>query len=506
MCAKKSKFSLLEHEILMARKRVYEISSPTPLQNIDYDGIDLHIKREDLGPIYAYKWRGAYNRMAVLSEEELKNGVVTASAGNHAQGVALSANRLGTRAFIYMPLSTPLMKQNAVKKFGGNSVEVLLIGDTFDEASQAAHAFAREKELTFIHPYDHILTIGGQGTIADEVVMSSGLNSFDVAFLQIGGGGMAAGVACWLKKYYPEIKIYGVEGIDQAGMTAAMQAQGPVSLDYVDVFCDGTAVKRVGDLTYELCRELLDEIVLVDNREVCTAIQLLWEKLRCIPEPAGALGVAAIMKHKEILKGKKVLSIVCGANMDFGQLGILSRGLVGRQYYRFEINENRGTLASLITNHLSHLNIKSFQYGKSNLQKAWPVIGLDGSPEELGALEESLRKESIQYENVTGSDDVEFGVVRYDPTLIHNAFFIQLEFHERRGALLEFLREMHENEASICYFKYAYTGERVGRALIGFDFKSTTGRESFVESLNANHSGYRSYKEVSGNIYARMLS
>ena len=329
---------------------------------------------------------------------------------------------------------------------------------------------------------------------------------FDAAFLQIGGGGMAAGVACWLKKNYPGIKIYGVEGVDQAGMSAAFKHGKPVTLDYVDIFCDGTAVKRVGDLTYKLCQNLLDDIILVDNREVCSGIKFLWEKLRCIPEPAGALGIAAILQKEKELAGARVISIICGANMDFGQLGILSTGLVGRQYYRFEINEIPGALYSLINKYLSDLNIKSFQYGKSNTNKAWPVIGVDGSYEQLQSLEESLNRDNLSYQNVTGSDDVEFGVVRYNPELIQHPFFIQLEFHERKGALLEFLQEMQDYDASICYFKYAHTGERVGRALVGFGFKSKTTQEAFRSNMNNNPSGYRAYREVSSKIYDRLLS
>jgi threonine dehydratase len=493
----------LENEILMARSRVYSISDATPLQKIDWEGIQLYVKREDLGPINAYKWRGAYNRMAELSEEELKRGVVTASAGNHAQGVALAASRLGTTAKIYMPQSTPKMKQDAVRKFGGDQVEILLVGDTFDEASHAAHDFA-EEGYTFIHPYDHLLTIAGQGTIADEIVMS-GEGEFDVVFLQIGGGGLAAGVACWLRKYYPQIRIIGVEGVHQAGMSAAFKAGKPVTLDYVDVFCDGTAVKRVGDTTYRLCKELLDEIITVDNRQVCSAIQFLWEKLRCIPEPAGALGIAAFLKKKEELKGKKVISIVCGANMDFGQLGVLSRGLVGRQYYRLQIDERSGTLSQLLSSYFKDLSIMEFQYGKSDSHFAWPVIGVDGSPSDISHLESKFCENEMVFENVTGSEDVEFGIIPYDRKLITNPYFIKLEFHERKGALLDFLKDMLKISASICFFKYTYTGERVGRALVGFDFESDSDRKEFKEMLTHRSAGYRSYSEIDEKVYSRLL-
>lgn len=492
----------LENEILMARKRIYSLSGSTPLQQIESKGSSLFVKREDLSPIHAYKWRGAFNRMSVLNQKELKNGVVTASAGNHAQGVALSAAKLGTHAKIFMPLSTPVMKQNSVRRIGGDHVEVILTGDTYDAASFAANKYA-EKGYTFIHPYDHILTIGGQGTIADEIVMS-GEGPFDAAFLQIGGGGMASGVACWLRKYYPNIQIFGVEGIQQAGMTAAFKNGGPITLDYVDVFCDGTAVKRVGDLTYKYCNEFIDEMVSVDNREVCSGIQFLWENLRCIPEPAGALGVAAALKLKDRLHGKKVITIVCGANMDFGQLGVLSKGILGRQYYRLKIKEGIGTLSELLSNFFGSVNITEFQFGKKDLDVAWPVIGVDGNNQEIESLELSLRSASIEYENVTGSEDVDFGIIPFHSKLIKVPYFIKLEFYERSGALIEFLNEILNISANICYFKYSFTGERVGRALIGFDFDSESKKLEFEKALRSHNSGYRSFVEVKESFYNRI--
>ncbi|MCH8310464.1 MAG: pyridoxal-phosphate dependent enzyme [Chloroflexi bacterium] len=278
----------LFQEVLMARQRVYEIGEPTPLERVSLP-IDakVYLKREDLSPIHSYKWRGAYNRMATLTQEERERGVVTASAGNHAQGVALAASRIGVDARIYMPVATPRMKQIAVKLHGGDRVSVVLHGDTYDAAAERALEDVRNSGSVFVHAYDDLGTMGGQGTLADEVVMS-GEGPFDVAYLQIGGGGLAAAVACWLKAYYPNIRIVGVEGVDQASMSTAIQAGKPRQLDYVDVFCDGTAVKKVGELTYALCAELVDEFITVTNEEVCAAIQLMWETRRCVPEPSGA--------------------------------------------------------------------------------------------------------------------------------------------------------------------------------------------------------------------------
>ncbi len=311
--------------ILMARQRVYAVSGATPLEEVAANlPFRLFVKREDLGPIKAYKWRGAYNRMALLSPEERSRGIVAASAGNHAQGVALAAKLLGVRAKIFMPRSTPDVKQEAVRRFGGDNVEIVLFGDAYDEASRAAHETAARERLTFVHPYDDIATMGGQGTLADECVMS-GKGPFDAAFLQIGGGGMAAACACWLRRQYPGIRIYGVEGAQQASMKAAFAAGTPVNIGKADIFCDGTAVREAGKLTFPLCRELLDDIVTVTNDDVCWAIQMLWETHRVLPETSGAMGVAAALKSEKELAGKKVLTVISGANIDFGMLGVITR-------------------------------------------------------------------------------------------------------------------------------------------------------------------------------------
>jgi len=252
----------LFEEILTARERVYGVGDPTPLQQLPLSQVDadVWVKREDLGPIKAYKWRGAYNAMAALSPEQRAKGIVAASAGNHAQGVALAAKALECQATIFMPRSTPEVKQREVQRFGCDHVEIRLIGDTYDDAGIAAREHCDQTSEIYIHPYDDFAVMGGQGTLADEVVMS-GEGPFDRVYVAIGGGGLAAALACWLKRYWPEIKIYGVEGLQQASMKAALENGAPVQLDYVDVFCDGTAVRKAGANTYEYCRDLLDGVV-----------------------------------------------------------------------------------------------------------------------------------------------------------------------------------------------------------------------------------------------------
>ncbi|MBK1875662.1 pyridoxal-phosphate dependent enzyme [Pelagicoccus mobilis] len=498
----------LFNETLAARRRVYEAAAATPLERLELEEDEaVYVKREDLSPIHAYKWRGSYNRMKLLSDEELERGVVCASAGNHAQGVALAARKLGTTAKVFMPRSTPLMKQEAVKAIGGDAVEVILEGDAYDEASAAAHAVSESTGQTFVHPYDDMAVIAGQGTLADEVVMA-GVGAFDVVYLQIGGGGMAAGVACWLKRYYPEIEVVGVEGVDQASMAAAVRSGEPVTLDYLDVFCDGTAVKKAGALTSQFCAKLVDRFVTVTNPEVCAAVQMLWEKRRAIPEPAGAMGLAAWMKEREACRGKRVLTIVCGGNMDFGQLSWIVRhagiGSAHRKYYRFEIPEKPGSLLSLLERFPDGVSIVEFQHGVVQGRTAQPVIGIDAMPQEMELFERSLETLGIRYEDATGQEDVEFRIIHYDASLLERPVFIRIEFPERPGALKEFLGN-NCRDASIVYFNYNYTGERVGRALIGFDFANDAARDAFREAVFRQDTVLRYAKELSPQAMARIV-
>ena len=499
----------LRKEISFARRRIYEMADATPLDSIllEDSNIEIFVKREDLSPIHAYKWRGAYNFMAQLSTNELAAGVVTASAGNHAQGVALAARKLGTRAIIYMPLSTPRMKQLAVKRHGGESVEIRLYGDSYDSSSAAAHDCAAKDDLIYIHAYDDLTVMAGQGTLADEIVMS-GKGPFDVAYLQVGGGGMAAAAATWLKTNFPDIHIIGVEGVDQASMAAAVKAGAPVALDQVDVFCDGTAVRKVGRLTHQICADLVDEWMTVTNDEVSAGIQFLWEQLRCIPEPSGAMGVAAILKQGKALEGKHVLSILCGANMDFEQLATIAlRSAVGatrRRFLKIQIPEKAGAMYSLLKSMPDTVSIADFQYGKTDTAMAAPVIGFNVSPLEFKVLTQSLSDDAYNYEEVTSETDVRFRLIHYQPKLLRYPIFITLEFHERPGALAEFLKTVSPH-SNLCYFNYVYSGERVGRALLGFEFEDAEGNERFDLVLKSAEHAYRAYERVSENSIKRIL-
>lgn len=494
--------------ILMARQRVYAVADATPLELMNADlPFRLFLKREDLGPIKAYKWRGAYNRMALLSPDERARGVVTASAGNHAQGVALAASLLGIHARIFMPRPTPQVKQEAVKRFGGDQVEIVLHGDSYDAASQAATEDAAQSGRAFVHPYDDLQVMGGQGTLADEIVLS-GQGPFDTALLQIGGGGMAAAAACWLKRQYPGIRVIGVEGVDQACMSAANAAGKPVELERVDIFCDGTAVRKAGSLTFQLCRELIDDYVTVTNNDVCWAMQSIWEANRIVTETSGALGVAAALKLGDRLHGQKVLAVLSGANIDFGMLGFITRnshvGGAVRRHLRIRIPEKPGALLGVLHSAFGESNIVEFQYGKTDSAEAWFTLGVAATDPALRALEQTLAAQNIPWENVTGHEDVAFRVIRYESALLKNPVFLNLDFYERPGALHDFLAQHVARRGNICYFNYAYTGERVGRALLGIEFENDTGRAEFLKALPSHGTGFRACRVVSAPAEARL--
>ena len=498
----------LREEILFARQRVYKAGRPTPLEQVAIEHpFQLFLKREDLSPIRAYKWRGAYNRMALLTDAERASGVVTASAGNHAQGVALAAQLLKTTATIFMPRSTPKVKQNAVQQLGGDQVTVRLSGDSYDNAVTAALADSQTTQKPYIHAYDDLQVMAGQGTLADEIVMS-GQGPFDIAFLQIGGGGMAAAVACWLKTYYPNIKIVGVEGIGQASMQAAVRAGRPVRLESLDIFCDGTAVRQAGELTFELCKTLIDEYISVSNDEICAAMDFLWNQHRCISEPAGAMGIAAVLQKASILKGQKILTVLCGANIDFSQLGAIASTTTANpdrcRYVRVEIPEKPGAMLKLLDECLRDVDIIDFQYGKTHLEKAWPIFGIVADATTLESIENMLRQQHLNYKLIAADDDIQFRMIPYRDELMHHPLFLKLEFYERPGALHDFMHQHVRGRANFCYFNYRYSGERVGRALIGFEFDAPEHQQQFIETLPAHGDGYRQCKIVSRDALNRI--
>ena len=501
----------LRQEILFARERVYRFGQPTPLErlNLPGPGPEIWVKREDLSAVKSYKWRGACNRMAVLGPGEMKRGVVTASAGNHAQGLALAARTLGIKARVYMPRSTPKVKQHAVLHHGGGLVEIHLSGDSYDEAVHAARADEAETGAVYIHAYDDLKVMAGQGTLADEVVLS-GHGPFDAAFLQIGGGGMAAGVSTWLKTYWPDIDLIGVEGTGQASMKAALAAGEPVSLEQLDIFCDGTAVRKAGDLPFEICKGTLKRIETVTNAEVGHAMRVLWEGLRCISEPSGAMGLAAVLKNREKLIGKKVLVILCGANIDFLQLGVIAQSVgasdLASRTLRVSIPEKPGTMLELLDTCFAGVNIADFQYGKTDEHEAWPVFTITADdPSVVEGVPAKLDAAGFIWQDLTGAVDVTFRAIPLRGDLLANPAFLRLDFYERPGALHEFLDRRVRGNANLCYFNYRQSGERIGRALIGLDFPSSYERDAMMMTIPSHGEGYRLCEAVDEETRRRLV-
>ncbi len=487
---KESLSEQLFEQILHARQRVYAVGKPTPLQELPMRGVSARVyaKREDLGPIKAYKWRGAFNAMDALTQEERERGIVAASAGNHAQGVALAASRLGIYAKIFMPRSTPEVKQLEVKRHGGEFVEIVLHGDAYDEAARFAHEFSEENHMTFVHPYNDLVVMGGQGTLADEVVMS-GEGPFDRVYLQIGGGGLAASVALWIKRFWPDTQVIGVEGEGQCSMKKAIETGKPVELDYVDVFCDGTAVRKAGSLTYEICRDNIDEFITVSNDEVCHAIRVLWESSRVIPEPSGAMSLAGLLQQSRlgVLKaGEKALFVVSGANMDFTQLAEIGRrggtGLYETRYLRVSMPGQKGDMIRFLNSLPQNAQIVDVQYGHVLGSVQHPIFGVSASDQDFAMIEAQLKEKGMEVENVSHAEDVRFRMIPYHPETFRNPLFIQIEFPERPRAFLEFMMNVSDM-GGVAYFNYAYSGERVGRALLGMVFRSEEEREQCREAI-----------------------
>lgn len=480
-------------EIMKARTRIYQVAAGTPLEVYPMSGgWEMLLKREDLSPIHSYKWRGAFNFLKTREKEAKAMGVAAASAGNHAQGVALAAARLGVSAHLFMPKAAPLLKVEAAAKLGGSWVEIHQVGDNFDQAAAAAADFCRESGALYVPPYDDMLVMAGQGVLGDELMV--GPHRPDVVFVQIGGGGMAAGVATVIKTYDPNVKIIGVEEEGQASMKAALAAGKPVTLDHVDVFCDGTAVKRAGQLPFEILRDQLDDLVTVTVGEVSAAISEFWQVGRVLSEPSGALGLAAARKISHKLTGLKVAIILSGANLDFRQLAQISRraggGLESKPYYQIRLDERPGAMLALFkTVGTLGLNISYLMCGQNDRKTAYPVVGFDGSAQQAAKIESTLAAAGYDYKDVSDRADLTFRVAPFQPSLFKRPFAAIFNFPERPGALTEFLDRVSPL-GTISYFNYVHTGEQVGRALAVFSFESDAARESFLSDLERHGPHY----------------
>lgn len=367
--------------IEQARERIRDAVQKTPLQFnkriSSLYGADVYLKREDLQVVRSYKLRGAYNMIKSIDPDLLAKGVVCASAGNHAQGFAFSCNTMQIKGVIFMPQTTPKQKIKQTKMFGKEFVEVILEGDTFDDCADAAKKYTAEHRMTFVPPFDHPRIIEGQGTIAIEIMEE--LKQVDYLFIPVGGGGLCAGVGAYMKEHSPNTKIIAVEPEGAACMKAAFEAGGPVTLKKIDKFVDGAAVKRAGDVTYSICKDVVDDICLIPEGEVCSAILRIYNEDAIVIEPAGALSAAAIKHYAEELKGKTVVSIISGSNNDIDRMqeikerSLLFEGL--KHYFIIRFTQRPSALKDFVNKVLGpHDDIVRFEYMKKNEKESGPAL------------------------------------------------------------------------------------------------------------------------------------
>ncbi|MFC3203962.1 threonine ammonia-lyase, biosynthetic [Alteromonas oceani] len=454
-------------------------------------GNDVFLKREDQQPVKSFKLRGAYNRIASLSPEQLEAGVIAASAGNHAQGVAYSANMKGIKATIVMPETTPDIKIEAVRRFGGQHANVVLHGTNFDTASAHARALSAEHGYTLIPPFDEPDVIAGQGTIARELLEQN--PNLDILFIAVGGGGLAAGISVYLKQLKPEIKIIAVESEESACFAAAKQAGEPTSLSSVGIFADGVAVKLMGSETFRLCDQYVDEIMTVTNDEICGAIKDIFDDTRVIAEPAGAMSVAAIRKYvkQNNIQGKKLGGILCGSNTNFHTLRYVSeRCELGEQkeaVFAVKIPERQGAFKQFCEC-LGGRTITEFNYRYASENEAHIFVGikLRGGKAEFEALTAELGDKGYECFDLSDNELAKLHVrhmVGGRPPTILNEVVFSFEFPEYPGALLNFLNTLGERW-NITLFHYRNHGAAEGLVLAGFDIPPES-REAFDEHVTA---------------------
>jgi threonine dehydratase len=500
--------------------RVYDVAIESDLTHAKALSRRLHntvlLKREDQQAVFSFKLRGAYNKMAHLSPEQLKKGVICASAGNHAQGVALGAQKLGTKAVIVMPVTTPALKVEAVKNLGG---EVVLHGDSYSDAYGLALEIQKKQGLTFIHPFDDPDVIAGQGTIAMEILRQH-QGRLDAVFLAIGGGGLVSGVANYIKAVRPEIKIIGVQMNDSNAMMQSVAAKKRVTLQDVGLFSDGTAVKLVGEETFRIARGLVDEFIEVDTDAVCAAIKDVFQDTRSIVEPSGAMAVAAIKQyvatHKT--KGETYAAVLCGANMNFDRLRFVAeRAEVGEEreaLFAVTVPEERGsfkrfceTIGTLphFGNPAGARNVTEFNYRISGSEKAHVFVGLTTSNKgESVKIAAHLTKKGFATLDLT-HDDLAKEHLRHmvggASALAHEERLLRFVFPERPGALMKFLSAMRPGW-NISLFHYRNQGADYGRILVGIQVPKADDRvfATFLSTL-----GYPFVEETNNPVYQLFL-
>jgi threonine dehydratase len=479
--------------------RVYDVAHETPLEpakNLSRRlGNQVLLKREDTQPVHSFKLRGAYNKMVRLAPEALARGVICASAGNHAQGVALGARRLGVRAVIVMPVTTPQVKVDAVAGFGG---EVVLHGDSYTDAYGRAVEIQQEQGLTFVHPFDDPDVIAGQGTVAMEILRQH-QGPIDAVFVAIGGGGLISGVAAYIKALRPEVKVIGVHTVDSDAMARSVRTGRRVTLPDVGLFADGTAVKLVGEETFRVARALVDDYVLVDTDAACAAIKDVFQDTRSILEPSGALGVAAVKQYVEThkLKGRTFVAVTCGANMNFDRLRFVAeRAEFGEQreaLFAVTIPEERGSFrrfcALIGPPGAQPRQVTEFNYRISDEKLAHVFVGITiARRDEAGKIARHFERHRFPTVNLTG-DELAKEHVRHmvggRSALARDERLFRFEFPERPGALMRFLDSMPP-DWNISLFHYRNQGADYGRILVGLVVPPADSKAlaSFLDTLH----------------------
>ena len=491
--------------------RVYDVASETPLElaPILSQRMEnrIYFKREDMQSVFSFKLRGAYNKMANLAPAQLKRGVICASAGNHAQGVALSAARTGCRAVIVMPTTTPSVKVDAVKAFGGANVEVILHGDSYTDAYNHALTLEKEQKLAFVHPFDDPDVIAGQGTIGMEILRQHS-GPIHAIFVAIGGGGLIGGIAAYVKQIRPDIKIIGVQSVDSDAMARSLKAGERVTLTDVGLFADGTAVRLVGEETFRLAKLYVDEIIIVDTDAICAAIKDVFQDTRSILEPSGALAVAGAKAYiersamdKNPVRNETLVAIACGANMNFDRLRFVAEraelGEAREAVFAVTMPEQRGSFKRFCSL-IGPRNVTEFNYRISDAREAHVFVGVQiASRGESGTVARTFEQNDFKTLDLTHDELAKLHIrhlVGGKSALAQDELLYRFEFPERPGALMRFLDSMAPNwNISLCH--YRNQGGDVGRILVGLQvpagemdefrqFLTTLGCRYWDESAN----------------------
>jgi threonine dehydratase len=508
---KLSIFMLKKYVEKIKNARVYDVAIKTPLDNMPRLSKRLNntiwLKREDLQPVFSFKLRGAYNRMSYLTEKEQAQGVVTASAGNHAQGVALSARKMGISALIVMPKTTPSIKIESVRDLGA---EIALHGNSYDEACLYALDIAKQQGRTFIHPYDDEDVIAGQGTVAMEILQQH-RGELDAVFIPVGGGGLISGMAAYIKALRPEIKVIGVEPEDAACLKAALAADERVVLEQVGLFADGTAVKQIGEEPFNIARDTVDDVITVTSDELCAAIMDIFDDTRSIAEPSGALAVAGMKKYisDNNASGQQFVVIDSGANINFDRLRhVAERAELGEQrevLFAVTIAETPGSFQQFCQL-LAEYSITEFNYRYADSSDAHVFVGLQvqGGKEDREKLFNNLTEAGYPWVNFSGNEMAKLHVrhmVGGHAPQVTNECIYRFEFPERPGALLRFLTRMGQRW-NISLFHYRNHGAAYGRVLVGVQVPSEEKDEfqGFLEAL-----GYVYWDETDNLAYRLFL-